>query len=378
MLLANKLGGFSLTESDDLRKLLVKPSTSLAEEMKKEREDAGEKFINGCMASGISRERAERLWYEEIFGFISYGFNKSHAISYAYISYICGYLLTYHEEEWIRAYLENDNDRDKAISDVESIGYKVGKIDINRSGLDWEIKDKIIYPSITTLKGIGMAAAEELCRVREELGGVFTDIDHMLYENGFTKTGKPKKLWRWSKLNKRAIESLIKCEAFDSIALPFENYKHMFETIIQNYNTVKRGTQPLQKFINETICNDWENFEKIDFQKELIGTYDRGLLFSEKALQAFKELDIVSLSEISEESKYIWFILKNYERKTTKNNKPYLKLNISDIEGTSKMFNYFGPHNDLELKRNQLYVGTLYLNNGWINSPYGTKIIKIE
>jgi DNA polymerase-3 subunit alpha len=77
MLLAHKLAGFSLTESDDLRKLLVKPVTSLGDEMKKKRIEAGERFISGCITSGVSKARAEKLWNEEILSFISYGFNKS-------------------------------------------------------------------------------------------------------------------------------------------------------------------------------------------------------------------------------------------------------------------------------------------------------------
>lgn len=77
MLLAHHLAGFSLLESDELRKLLVKPVTSLGEEMKKKRIDAGERFISGCIKSGLSEKRAETLWNDEILGFISYGFNKS-------------------------------------------------------------------------------------------------------------------------------------------------------------------------------------------------------------------------------------------------------------------------------------------------------------
>lgn len=77
MLLAHELAGFSLEEANKLRKLLVKPATSLAEEMKRERIEVGEKFIKGCVDQGLSQERAEHLWNEEILGFISYGFNKS-------------------------------------------------------------------------------------------------------------------------------------------------------------------------------------------------------------------------------------------------------------------------------------------------------------
>ena len=77
MILANKLAGFSLEEANTLRKLLVKPVTSMGDEMKKQRLEAGERFIKGCLEKGLDEERAERLWNEEILGFISYGFNKS-------------------------------------------------------------------------------------------------------------------------------------------------------------------------------------------------------------------------------------------------------------------------------------------------------------
>jgi len=76
MLLANKLAGFTLDEADRLRKLLVKPATTLSNEMKEERIVIGEKFMSGCVTNGLTRNRAEMLWNNEIMGFISYGFNK--------------------------------------------------------------------------------------------------------------------------------------------------------------------------------------------------------------------------------------------------------------------------------------------------------------
>jgi DNA polymerase-3 subunit alpha len=102
MLLAHKLAGFTLTESDDLRKLLVKPVTSLGEEMKNKRIEAGEKFIAGCINSGMSKKRAEKLWNEEILNFISYGFNKS-----------------LHFSEKITTYTEDGKILDLPISKVE-------------------------------------------------------------------------------------------------------------------------------------------------------------------------------------------------------------------------------------------------------------------
>jgi len=102
MLLAHKLAGFSLDEADRLRKLLVKPATSLAEEMKKERIEIGEKFIQGCIDKGLTKERADRLWNKEILGFISYGFNKSLLFSEKVTIYnVVTDMLSENLEQWV-------------------------------------------------------------------------------------------------------------------------------------------------------------------------------------------------------------------------------------------------------------------------------------
>lgn len=391
MLLANKLAGFTLSETDKLRKLLVRPETSMAEEMKVKRLEAGEKFIQGCVTAGLTKERATKLWEEEILGFISYGFNKSHAMAYAYISYQCAWLYTYHEKEWIRAYLENDSDRDKAIADVEAVGYKVGKLDINRSGLDWEIDENIIYPSLMTVKGIGEKAAVEVVEARESVGGSFESLDALFFKDGFTpKTKKPKRFFRFSKFNKRAISALIQVEAFDSLDIidplqtrapslgKFVNYKQMHNVIIDNFAKFKRGTMPIdEELLEKTICSDWNDMEKIEIQKELLGTYDKNLLFTQEVLDMFREHDIRPLSDIDESPRNIWFILKDYKQKTTSTKKPYVSLKITDVDDRVKTLNYFG-RDKIDLKRRCVYIGTLYLRNGWINTEYNTKVVRVS
>src|SRR3990167_4200404 len=166
MLLAHKLAGFTLEEADNLRRLLVKAETSLAEEMKKERIEVGNKFVNGCVEKGLDRKRAEKLWNKEIFGFISYGFNESHSKSYAFNSYQCAYLLTYHEKEWIKACLECDPDLQETINNVRLLGYEIAKPDINHSSTEWSVKDKQCFPSLVSLKGVGDVAAQELINRR--------------------------------------------------------------------------------------------------------------------------------------------------------------------------------------------------------------------
>lgn len=72
MQLAHELADMSLDEADQLRKILVKPSTELGEELKKKRQEYREKFIQGCISKDLQEDRAIKLWDEEIIGFISY------------------------------------------------------------------------------------------------------------------------------------------------------------------------------------------------------------------------------------------------------------------------------------------------------------------
>lgn len=384
MLLAHKLAGFSLEEADKLRKLLMKPITSLADSIKKEREEVAQKFISSCIENGLSNEKAVHLWEKEILGFISYGFNKSHAVAYAYISYICAWLLTYHESEWIRAYLELDSDRDKAISDVTAVGYKVGKPNILQSTTDWELKGNVLIPSLTNIKGIGQAAAEELLEIRKQ--GPFSDIYDFLYinetkeqKNGKTKT---KRVWRFSKFNKRAFDALIKLEAFDDFGIVgefaenqiFKTYKHMWEVVIGNYDKIKRGTVDLLELAQTTEYEDWTNEEKIELQQELLGTFDKNLVLDERALEFFRNNDIFPLSDLDNTVQHMWFILKDYKKAKTAKGKTYYKFTIWDAGSIVKTLNFFGDMSEVKLQKNALYVAPLHLNGDWINIPYGERI----
>lgn len=380
MQLAHELAGYTLEESDNLRKLLVKPVTTMAEEMKKKRDLERDKFIKGCIEKGLSEKRAEKLWDEEILGFISYGFNKSHAVSYAYVSYQCAWLLFNYENQWLRAYLEVDADRDKAVADVVSIGYKMGKPDILISSDSWKIEGGVIYPALSSIKGIGAAAVSELISTREAIS--FQDFYDFMWEveqktlkNGKTKI---KRNWRWSKFNKRAFDVLIKVEGFGSFNIVgpgklFNNYKEMHDFFIGNYDSIKKGK--LELFDNVPSSEDWDQEEKIDFQQEILGSYDKTLLFAHGVLDFFEEENILPLSDVSEQVQFHWFIVKNVKHGNTSTGKPYLKLTISDIDDKVQNLNYFGKYEE-HFRRGCVYIAPLFKNNGWINVPFGQIITK--
>lgn len=389
MLLAHKLAGFTLTESDELRKLLVKPVTSLGEEMKKKRIEVGIKFVDGCIANGIDRDRAQTLWDDEILGFISYGFNKSHAVAYAYLSYQCAYLFYHYPDEWVCAYLEKDSDKEAAITEVEAAGYKIGRLDILASDKTYSVgDDKIIHPPLSSVKGIGDAAIDELIEIRknwdapsgatERFYDFFFETSATTLKNGKTKI---KRDWKFSKFNKRGFGGLVKLEACAGLQLIpelFDNYAHMHRAFIEKWDRKDKQAFDIETLAGESSKEDWSNSEKAGHQAELLGTYDKNLLVSPEVLDFLRDSDILPLSDLSSTPQSIWFILKKIETKTTKTEKEYFKLTIMDIEGTEKVLNYFNPGPREGWEERGLYYADLVEKSGWVNVRHGNFIKRLQ
>jgi DNA polymerase III alpha subunit len=387
MFLANKLGGFSLTESDELRKLLSKPVVSLGEEMKKKRVDYGEKFIAGCVNNGISEERATRLWFEEILPHCSYSFNKSHSVSYAYLSYQCSWLFHFYPNEWVCAYLENDSDKEAAMAEVEQNGYVVGSMDILNSGIEYSVKGNVVYPSLSSIKGIGDSAVNELLELREgwtpgedglaNFCSFFYNTESTLLKNGKTKT---KRVWRFTKFSKKALYALISLEAVGRLTIfpaPFLNHKHLLNFLEANWDKKENQSFDILQAIESADSEDFTSLEIIDAQDKYLGSYDKNLIVSAEQIQYMKDYGVISMSELTTYPQKIWFILKDIEAKKTKKEKTYYKLTIMDIDGTSKTFNYFyGEPREGWVKRG-VYVGHLFENQSFINNERGTFLERI-
>lgn len=385
MLLANKLAGFSLVEADELRKLLVKPVTTLGEEMKAKRIEVGKKFINGCIQSGMNKDRAERLWSEEILGFISYGFNKSHAIAYAYLSYQCAYLFHYFPDAWVCSYLENDNSKEAAMAECEAVGYLIGGLDILKSGIEYSVgDDKIILPPLNSVKGIGEAAVEELIKLRstwKNVGDAYLNFDSFFYntESKTLKNGniKTKKEWKFTKFNKRALDALIRLESMDSLGLfpdLFLNHAHMKRCLIDNWDQKDKQKFEIKELAQKINSSDFKSSERVSAQEELLGTYDKSLLITAEVIDMLSSAGMLPLSDICDTPLPIWFILKSFETKQTQTKKTYYKLTAMDIDGKELIFNYFNFAPKSGWKEKGIYYGELFRANGWINTKKGTYI----
>lgn len=174
MQICKSVSGFSETEGNMMIKAVGKKDLSL---MKKYEE----KFIHGAEKNNIPKEVSEKYWHQRIIPFADYGFNRAHSYSYFYLSYICAYLKANYTEEYFLAQLNINNERkedDKIIEiikDFKNFNLKLAPKSINNCDVEFKLiskknpsegkYDSIISPSIM-VKGVGLKAAQELCRCK--------------------------------------------------------------------------------------------------------------------------------------------------------------------------------------------------------------------
>ncbi|MCL2444757.1 DNA polymerase III subunit alpha [Candidatus Saccharibacteria bacterium] len=193
--------GFTGGQADTLRKAVGKKKMDLMMQVKPE-------FVEGAVkVGGATREMAEKFW-DQLEEFANYCFNKSHAACYALIAYWTAYIKAHYPDAFMAALMTSDADNTDRlsieISECKHMGIGVLSPNINESYLEFgvvpgEMKVRFGLPAV---KGVGMAAAEEVLRVREE-SGRFTGMED------FAKRVSSQKF------NKRAYENLIKAGAFD-------------------------------------------------------------------------------------------------------------------------------------------------------------------
>ena len=198
MLIAREIAGFSPAEADDLRKAIGKKIRSLMVSLK-------DKFIDGCLANGISRPVAEQLWDDNERS-SDYSFNKAHAACYALTSYRTAWLKANHPAEYMAALISSVmSTKDRVpyyVSECESMGIEVLPPDVNSSQADFAVVEGRIRFGLTAVKKVGDGAVRAIIAAREP--APFTSIWDFCERVDATV------------LNKGMLESLICCGALDS------------------------------------------------------------------------------------------------------------------------------------------------------------------
>jgi DNA polymerase-3 subunit alpha len=196
MQIAKSLAGFSGAKADDLRKAIGKKNREAMATLEPE-------FREGCRASGTEPRVVDWIWSTNQKS-ADYSFNKSHAACYALIAYRTAWLRAHHPCEYMAALISSVmNTKDRVpfyVNACHELGIEVLPPDVNESQVDFAVVGGKIRFGLNAVKGVGELACRTIVRAREE-GGPFESLWD------FTERVDP------SVVNKRALESLVKCGA---------------------------------------------------------------------------------------------------------------------------------------------------------------------
>lgn len=200
MRIANKIGGFPLSESDNLRKAMGKKIPAIMLEYR-------EKFKIGAMKNKTPETIAEKM-FEMMEYFGGYGFNKSHSTAYALTSYRTAYLKANYPVEFLAAVLTyNTADTDKLLEyldECKRLDIEVIPPDINAGFAEFTVQDNKIIFGLSAVKNVGVKAVTYIIDARDK-GGPFTNIYDFCERVDLRH------------VDKLVLESLIKCGAMDTL-----------------------------------------------------------------------------------------------------------------------------------------------------------------
>ena len=334
---AMELAGYNWESVDKFRKAVGK---KIPKEMAKQHEI----FVQGCQThSGMSKEKAEQIWnlFEPFQG---YGFNKAHAACYGRVAYQTAYMKANFPSEYMCAVLTAEaGDTEKiaeVITECQRMGIPVLPPDINSSFKNFTVikntgtKDQIRF-GLLTIKNLGENIAEAIIAERDK-NGRFKDIDD------FASRVNHKDL------NKKSLESLIKCGAIDS----FEERN----TLLNNLEALLSHSRDKQKqsatgqisLFGESVetklpplrltpTEPAKSWEKLMWEKELLGLYvsDHPLnsyqtQFRLENVTLIKNISLKTVGSIK-----IGGIITKIQKIITKTGRPMLFSNVEDL--TSKI-----------------------------------------
>ena len=183
---ASEMAGFSLGEADILRRAIGKKNSDAIAAQK-------EKFVQGALSKGYKQEDAETV-YDYIEKFANYGFNKSHAVAYAMLSYQLAYLKANYPTAFFTALFQNASAKSAKLQDylveARQLGIKILPPSINRSFADFVADDSGVIVGLNNIKGIRRDFVESIVKNRYEYGS-FKGFQDFAYRMGAQYTKEP-------------------------------------------------------------------------------------------------------------------------------------------------------------------------------------------
>ncbi len=273
MQIAQAIAGYSLGEADMLRRAMGK---KILEEMEKQKI----RFMEGAAKLGFNDKKAGEL-FDLMKEFANYGFNKSHAAAYCVVSAQTAWLKNYYPVEFFAALLStemgNTDNVVKYVKDAKSRKINVEPPHVNHSSWKFTVDGDTMYFALGAIKGVGENAIQAIVDARHSLPAKkFATLDEF-----FTTVD-------CSKVNKKVIECLIKCGAFEGLgahqAQLMKGYDKYLERASQARKDKEFGQVSLFEMMDSTgdsstesvrleSCELWPRTAKLQYEKEVLGFY---------------------------------------------------------------------------------------------------------
>ena len=336
MQIAQVLAGYSLQDADNLRKAMGKKQQ---EGMDKERD----RFRDGAVGQGIKAELATRI-FDQMEKFAAYGFNKSHSAAYALISFQTAYVKAHYPQEFMAALLSlemGDTDSTyKNIAECRAHGIAILPPDINESGEKFTVTGKGIRFGLGAVKGVGSKAIEIIQRARDE-GGPFKDL------------GEFANRVRGQQINRRVLESLMKCGTFDSLhpsramlLTEGENGTPAYvDRVMQWAATAAESAGQITLFKLESVAPprlpanvpEWSDKQRLAAEKETVGFYITGHPL-DKFEHDLRRLVTAAIADLggrqNQEKIKAGGVVHTLKLKNNKKGDRYATFNLEDKSGT--------------------------------------------
>ncbi len=293
MEIAKRMAGFTPSEADNLRKAMGK---KIPEEMEKMKE----KFIKGSEERGINSKLASKI-FDQMYKFAGYGFNKSHSVAYATVSYQTAYLKANYPLEFMVSLLtseighnavgseQKENKLITYLDEAREMGFEILPPDVNKSfdvfTVEYSNSKPCIRYALTAIKNIGDGVAIEIVKEREK-NGEYRSITDFISRN----TSK--------QFNKKVLESLAKAGAFDSLFDGDKTTKRTQALKIsssQQSSILSLNTQSLFEIPDEKKLSE---HEILNNEREVLGFYLSGnpLINSRKIIKMISPFNIKDIT----------------------------------------------------------------------------------
>ncbi len=337
MEIVRKLAGYSYGQADIVRRAMSKKKADVMRQERnyfiygKQNED-GQWEIDGCLRRGISLNAAEEI-FAQMETFAEYAFNKSHAVAYGVIAYQTAYLKYYYPTEFMAALLSSvmgdSSQINKYITNCREMGITVDKPSVNVGLHRFQANEGRISFGLLCVKNVGAAAIDAIIEARK-VHGVPTNIFEF-FENLDV-----------SKINKRAMESLIKAGALDCLGHTRSQCMAIYEELMEEQQKRNNGNSAEQfsffsmnKEVMEVArkahplpnIKEYSEDRLLTMEKEMLGVYVSG-----HPLWRFKDIIEKSVTAYSDE------INKGNDESAERTHKDGAKVRIAGIITSKRIF----------------------------------------